>query len=68
MTKKNTNVLCYRSVPDSEKSLRAPVKNNGKWTGSYSTVKSTDIFYSVIKPNLNITSDLCQTSNFIGYI
>ena len=48
---KNNNVLCYRSVPDPCKCLRAPVKK--KWemdwqlVASYFTVKATDIFYSV---------------------
>ena len=48
--KKNNNVLCYRSVPDSWKCLRAPVKKremDWQLVASYFIVKSTDIFYSV---------------------
>ena len=47
---KSKYAFCYRTVPDSRKCLRAPVKKremDWQLVASYFTVKSTDIFCSV---------------------
>ena len=42
--KKTIHVLCYRTVSDSCKCLRLPVKINGKWTGSWLPVLYRKIY------------------------